>query len=237
MSLSGQLVTRSVRELRPHPSYVRHQIAVPTAKLSAVAELGEKAFREPLVITQDGFVIDGYVLLDLALRQNRSTLLCIEFDMNEIEGLEWILWRSRQSSVLNAFSRILMALDLEPGLKEKARSNQRAGGQNKGSSKLTEAEVLDVRSEIARWAGVSVGNVSKVKELMRTGTPKLQEALRASQISIHQAWKWRQLSTERQLMELEQYRGRRGTNGMIRRLINKHIAKRSPIPCRPTQFE
>jgi len=36
--------------------------------------------------------------------------------------------------------RILLALELEPWFKEKARSNLRAGGQNKGSSKLTEAE-------------------------------------------------------------------------------------------------
>jgi hypothetical protein len=51
--------------------------------------------------------------------------------------------------------------------------NWLAGGQNKGSSKLTEAERLDVRREIAAAAGVSVGNVSKVKRLKVTAHPEL----------------------------------------------------------------
>lgn len=228
--MAGQFVTCRVDELRHHPSYVRNHLTVPAAKLSALAEQGEEAFREPLVITRDSFVIDGYALLELARRQRRPTLLCIEYDLNETEGLQWILWKSRQSSVLNAFSRILLALDLEPGLKEKARSNQRAGGQNKGSSKLTEAESVDVRSGVARDAGVSVGNVTKVKQLMKTHCSKLREALQAGQISIHKAWQWRQLSPERQIVELEHYLGQRGAKKVIRRLIRGHIAKRSPIP-------
>ena len=47
---------------------------------------------------------------------------------------------------------------------ETARQNQRVGGQNKGSSTLPEADRLDVRFAIASTAGVSVGNVSKVKQ-------------------------------------------------------------------------
>jgi hypothetical protein len=68
----------------------------------------------------------------------------------------------------NAFCRIFLALDLEPWLREKARLNQSAGGQNKGSSKLTEAQRVDVRSQIAAAAGVSVGNVTKVQQLITT---------------------------------------------------------------------
>jgi hypothetical protein len=153
--------------------------------------------------------------------------------MNETEGLQWLLWKSRQSNVLNAFSRILLALDLVPGLKEKARSNQRAGGQIKGSSKLTEAESVDIRSKVARDAGVSTGNVTKVKQIMKTANSKLREALLAGQIRIHKAWQWRQLSPEGQLKELELYLSQKGTNKVIRRLIKRHVAKRSPIP--PTQ--
>jgi len=235
MSIPGrQFVTCRVDQLRPHPSYLRHQLTVPTAELSALAAQGDEAFRETLVITRDHFVIDGYALLELARQQGRPTLPCIELNLNEAEGLQWLLWKSRRSNGLNAFSRILLALDLEPGLKEKARSNQRAGGQNKGSSKLTEDKRLDVRSEVARAAGASVGNVTKVKQLMKTANPKLQEALRAGQISIHKAWQWRQLSPQGQLRELGLYLGQRGTNKLIRRLIKRHVAKRSPIlPDRP----
>ena len=188
------------------------------------------AFLDPVVITRDRFVIDGYALLELARRQGRPALLCIEFDMNETEGLQWLLWKSRQSNALNAFSRILLALDLEPCLKEKARSNQRAGGQNKGSSKLTEAESVDTRSRVARHAGVSTGNVTKVKQIMKTQNSKLREALQAGQIRIHRAWQWRALSPEGQLRELGLYLGQKGTNKAIRRLIKRHVAKRLPIP-------
>jgi hypothetical protein len=233
MSSPGQFVTCRVNQLRPHPSYLRHQLTVPAAELSALAEHGEEAFREPLVITRDRFVIEGYALLELARRQRRPTLLCIEFDMNETEGLQRLLWKSRRSNGLNAFSRILLALDLEPGLKENARSNQQAGGQHKGSSKLTKAESVDVRSNVARAAGVCTGNVTKVTQIMKTADSKLREALGSGQIRIHRAWQWRQLSPKGQLRELELYLSQKATNRVIRRLIKRHVAKRLPIP--PTQ--
>ena len=74
-------------------------------------------------------------------------------------------------------------MELEPWLKEKAQSNQRAGGQTKGSSKLTEAERIDVRSQIATAAGVSVGNVTKVKQLTTTAHSDIIKALRAKKLS------------------------------------------------------
>jgi len=223
-------VNRRLDELRLHPSYVRNHLTVSASQLSALIELGDLAFQDPIVITRDCFVIDGYALLELARRQGRPTLLCIEFDLNETEGLQWLLWKSRQSNGLNAFCRILLALDLEPGLKEKARWNQRAGGQKKGSSKLTKGESVDVRSGVAREAGVSTGNVTKVKQIMKTQNSNLQEALKAGQIRIHRAWQWRQLPQGGQLKELELYLGQKGTNKVIRQLIKRHVAKGSPIP-------
>ncbi len=49
----GRLVTCRLDELHPHPSYVRHHFAVSITKLSALAEQGDLAFREPLTITRD----------------------------------------------------------------------------------------------------------------------------------------------------------------------------------------
>jgi hypothetical protein len=230
MSIPGQFVTCHVADLRFHPSYVRNGLTVSACQLSALIELGDLAFLNPIVITRDRFVIDGYALLELARRQGRATLLCIELNLSEAEGLQWLLWKSRKSNALNAFSRILLALDLQPGLREKARSNQRAGGQKKGSSKLTKGESVDVRSDVARAAGVSTGNVTKVTQIMNTANLKLRQALRAGQIRIHKAWQWRHLSPEGQLKELELYLGQKGANRVIRRLIKRHIANRSPIP-------
>jgi hypothetical protein len=177
-----------VDEVRPHPSYIRHNLAVHACQLSAVAELGDLAFREPLVITQDHIIIDGFARWTLARLQCRSTLACIEYEMSEAEALQNILQRHRRSSGLNDFIRICLALELEPFFKSKGRAKQQAGGQNKGSSILTKAERLDVRKEIARIAGVSVGNVTKVKQLTTTAHSDIIKALREEELSIHRAW-------------------------------------------------
>jgi hypothetical protein len=216
-----------VNDLHPHPSYLRCHVTVPASKLSALTELGDLAFQEPLVITRDRTIIDGYARWQLAQLQGRATLPCLKYELSEAEALHWLIQRHRRSSSLNDFSRILLAIELEPWFKEKARSNQRAGGQNKGSSKLTEAESVDVRSEIANAAGVSVGNVSKVKQL--TGVhPDLLQALRSREISIHRAWLWSKLSLDKQQEKLMLYRDEKGLGRTIRALISRHKSKGLP---------
>jgi hypothetical protein len=221
----GQLVTCHVEELRPHPSYDRHQFAVSPSRLSAVAERGDLAFQEPLIITRSRTIIDGYGRWELARRRGRAAVSCIEHDLSEEEALHWLLQRHSRLEGLNAFCRIALALDLEPWFREQARANQSAGGQIKGSSTLTEAERVDVRSEIAAVAGVSVGNVTKVKQVMTTACTELQNALRNGEVSIHRASLWREMSSENQRRALMLHRGERGVKKTIRRLISNHASK------------
>lgn len=223
----GRLVTCRLDELHPHPAYARHRFTVPAHKLSSLAAQGERAFQEPIFITQDHLILDGYARLEFARQQGRIELPCIQFELSQDEALLWLLHKHRRSNGLNAFSRILLALDLEPWLKERARANQQAGGQNKGSSKLTEVERLDVRCEIAAAAGVSVGNVSKVKRLKTSATTELLDALRHGEISIHRAWTWSQRGSAGQREALWCYRSERGVTREIRALISKHRAKTS----------
>jgi hypothetical protein len=225
---AGQLVTCRLDELRPHPSYARNCLTVPASQLSALAEQGDHAFLEPLVITQDRTILDGYARFELARLQGRATLPCIAYELTESEALHWLLQKHRRSNGLNDFSRILLALELEPWFKEKARSNQRAGGRQKGSSKLTEAGRLDVRSEIAAAAGVSVGNVTKVKQLTITAHSDLLQALRSREISIHRAWRWSKAPPERQQEELRFYQSQRGVKKTIRLLVSRHRSKSPP---------
>ena len=83
---AGQLVTCRLEELRPHPSYLRHHLAVSASQLSALAERGDRAFLEPLVVTQDRTILDGYARLELARLQGRATLSCIEYELTESEA-------------------------------------------------------------------------------------------------------------------------------------------------------
>jgi len=225
---NGQLVTRRVDELRAHPSYVRHGLAVSAAQLSALEESGDLAFQDPLLITTDGTVIDGYARWKLARLKDRPRLLCREFELNQTESVQMLIRTHRRVNGFNAFVRILVALELEPWLKEKARANQQSGGLGKGLSKLTEASRVNVRSEIAAVAGVSVGNVAKVKDLKMTADPELQRALRDREISIHQAWLWRKLAPERQREELRLYRARKGIREYARARAFRHRRKSSP---------
>ena len=181
------------------------------------------------MITQDHTIVDGYARWELARLQGLLTLPCMEYQLTEEEALHWLLQKHRRSNGFNDFSRILLALELETWFREKARSNQRAGGQKKGLSKLTEAERLDVRAEIAAAAGVSVGNVSKVRQLTISAHLELLQALRSGQIRIHRAWLWSELSREEQVKALRLYRSKRGIKKTVRDLLSRHRPKRLPM--------
>ncbi len=230
-SAHGQLVTCRPAELRPHPSYDRNNLAVSASQLAALAELGDLAFREPLLITGDRTIIDGYARWELARWRGRGTLPCMEYELAEEEALRWLLLRHHRSNGLNAFCRIRLALDLESYFKERALSNQRLGGRMKGLSNLTEDAAVDVRKKIAAAAAVSVGNVTKVKQLIGTAHSELLEALRAGEVSIHWAWKWSVKSQERQTEALRTYRSEKGVNKAIRHLISRH--KPTSLPTAP----
>jgi hypothetical protein len=225
--IHGELVTCCLDELRAHPSYVHLGLAPSVSNLSALAEQGQLAFREPLIITWDRVVIDGYARWKLARQQGQQVLPCIEYELNEEESLRWLIQRHCRSKGLNAFCRIRLALELEPHFRAKALSNQRVGGQQKGSSKLTEAQRVDVRHEIAGAAGVSAGNVSKVRELMNAPL-EIVQALIDGEISIHRAWVWSRQPPAKQIEKLRLRETTRGINKAIEALLSQHVPKVSP---------
>lgn len=227
---SGQLVTCDPQGLRPHPSYARHGLAVSAAELAAVRAREELAFLEPLAITRDRIIIDGYACWKLAKEVRRPSLPCIEYDLSEIEALEWLLQRHRRSTGLNDYSRIMLAWDLEPTLIEKARANRQLGGREKGWSNLTKAEQVHVRSEIARAADVSTGNVTKVKQLNETCISEIVTALRDDEISIHWAWKLRNETHEEQADALGRFRFEKELLKDVRRLAARRQKTCSAIP-------
>jgi hypothetical protein len=208
-------------------------MSVSASHLSSLAALGQLAFREPIVISQSGIVVDGYARWELARRQGRPKILCLEYDLTEEEALRWLIQSHRPSRGMNSYCRTLLALDLEPFLQKQAQANQRAGGQHKNPSNLTEAQRLDVRSEVAAVAGVSTGNVTKVRQLRKTAHPKVEQIVRAGGNSVHKGWQWSRLSPQEQILELEDYQNRKGTSQTSRRLIQKHVARLSPTQLIP----
>ena len=116
---AGQLVTCRLDELRPYPSYVRHQLTVPASQLSALAERGDCAFLEPLVISRDRTIVDGHARLELARLRGRGTLPCIECDLTESEALNWLLQKHRRSTGMNDFAEYSWHWTLNLGSKRR----------------------------------------------------------------------------------------------------------------------
>jgi hypothetical protein len=187
------------------------------------------AFQSPLVVTPGGVVIDGYERWELARQLDRHSLPCIAYDLTEDQALQWLIHLHERSSGLNDFCRILLALDLEPVLREAARANQRAAGEGKLSSNLTEAHRRDVRQEIAKTAQVSVGNVSKVKEILAKAVPEVVLALKNGDVRVHRAWQWTPLSPAGQRAALQEFQSQRGVRKAIRGLVSRHKRQEPPI--------
>jgi hypothetical protein len=210
-----------IEDLRRHPSYSRLQLSVTSAQISALASKSHET--EPLLITHERVVIDGYARLELARQRGLSHVVCLEYELSETEALVRILETHRRLSGFNAFARIALALDLEPVFQDRAISNQNHGGVQKASSNLTDADKVDVRDEIAQAAGVSTGNVTKVKQILAAAAhEELLAALRSGEIRIHRAWGWSKRAREAQLKDLFQFRNERGMRKTIRTLISKH---------------
>lgn len=229
----GQLVTVRLAELHPHPSFVRNQLTTSPAKLSALAEIGDLAFQEPILIAADRTILDGYARFELARLQGRPVVVCLQYELTEAESLQFLIQRHRRSNGFNDFCRILLALELEPWLRHKAESNQRHGGQHKGLSKLIEAEKVVVQRQIANAAGVSDGNVSKVKQLISKAHPEVLQALRNGEIRIHRAWLWSKSPIQEQPGKLRAKRIEKRLKKTARTLVSRQLAEMSRAPTDP----
>ena len=225
----GRLVHRPAAELRPHPIYL--EVCGPVAATRAT-RLAQQAWAmcEPLLITTDGTILDGHVRWQVAMDRHQPSLCCIEYDLTEEEALEFLLARHHKSVGLNAFCRIVAALKLEPYYRASNSRRPQAASVNTRSSNLTNVGRKDVRAEIARIAGVSTGNVTKVKQLLGTVSPEVRESLRRGDVSIHQAWLWRHLSVKQQRDALWAHRNRKETGQTIRGLIMQHIRSQRVVP-------
>ncbi len=109
-------------------------------------------------------------------------------------------------------------------LKERRRESRAASRSEKVSSNLTNAKYLDVRAVIPDVAGVSTGNVTKVKQLLPHIVPAVREQLLLGHVSIHRAWQWRTLSPKEQRDALWEHLHRTDLKKTIARLIRAHVS-------------
>lgn len=224
---SGHVLRYGITDLIPHPAITRLGLSPSAREVSDAITRREQGHWDPIIVSRDRYILTGQAQWMLAQRRKESHIDCLRLDVSETDALLWLIERHKRSICLNDFSRILLALELEPLFRERAASNRSRGGREKGSSNLTEADHVDVRLEVAKAAGVSAGNVSKVKKLILASCPELTEALREGEVSINRASEWIECGRKPE-DSLRLHRSRRGIRRGIRDLIARH--RSSPIP-------
>src|SRR4051812_26420836 len=180
----GVHVNRSPGQLRPHPAL--DEIGwTELDELNEAARRKLQSVREPILITKDETILCGLGSWQLALFEGRQQILCIQYDIDENESLQFILGIHRTCRSWNSFVSIRLALKLEPYFQQKSVENMRAGGRHKGSTNLSKADRIEVRQEVANAAGSGVGNVDKVKAILQSAHPNIIQALQNGSIRIH----------------------------------------------------
>jgi hypothetical protein len=166
-------------------------------------------------------ILAGFGRWRLAVAQGTHEVQCIEIPISEEESLRFILNRHKPRPGWNAFVRIRAALTEEPYLQQRALENMRAGGRQKGSANLPEAQHINVRQQIADDAGVGTRNVSNVKTILKTAHPRLIAALMNGTLSINRAMQFCKLPQAEQLECLV----RRAEDCEISKVIRQSVAR------------
>ena len=217
-----RLVDRSTTSLRPHPVY--QELCRPLAATRAW-RVGQQAgpLHEPLLTTTDGTILDGHARWQMAIERAQPNVPCLELDVTEDEALQVVIQRHRASDGLNAYGRIVLALHLEPYFRERRGRPQLARGNDPPSSNLTNDTRRDVRKDIAHVAGVSTGNVTKVKQILDSVIPEVRERLLRGEVRIHRAWLWRKRPPKGQRDALWDHLYQGAINKTIDRLLRAHV--------------
>ncbi len=205
------------------------RLAPAPLQLEALRGAGESIFGEPLTVTDTCILIDGHKRLAIAQERGLQRVDCLVVTMTADDALTDILQKSKSRSWINAFTRVQLAMFISGPLSEKGREHQQRAGREKHLSKLTRAERINVRAEIARRAGVSEGTVRKVGAIAERGIDALQSACRIGAISIHAAYRIAQEGPDEQLRVLTRHetmrRERQRRHAVARRTNPLHKAK------------
>ena len=203
----GRTVVRLLDELRVHPALEEIGFC---AFPSEVSEDGryqnQMSTAEPIFVTQTGVILAGFGRWQLAVSRKIPNIECVEYSLTDEEALQFMLSLQKRRNGWNSFIRIRLALKLEAALQDRAVTNMQMGGKYKGLATLPKAAQVDVREQIAAIAGVGGRNVSKVKEILEKGHPRIVSELVNGSLSINRAHLLCRLPFRRQVEALtEEY--------------------------------
>ena len=186
---SLRVVRWRLQELHLHPSWIKHKIGE-----TFQGKILPSQWIVPVTVTPGGMVVAGFLRYENACGCTDEFVDCQQLDIAEEDAWLWLLRLAITENCLDAYHRILIALDQQPELYRRALENQREGGRKKGSTNLSKANSVNRRRDMAGAAHVSEGNLDKVRKLRDEAPPEVLEALYRGEVSIHLAWTWLQES-------------------------------------------
>lgn len=139
------------------------------------------------------YLLDGHNRYEICKKNNiEYDVVCYEFQNRDAAKL-WIIQNQFGRRNISDFVRAELALQAEPLIVAKAKLNLQATGKNvasitnQGSANLPKLEPIDTRNELSSMSGVSARNISKVKNILETGSEELIDQVRDNNISINAA--------------------------------------------------
>jgi hypothetical protein len=203
----GRTVVRSPHELRIHPALEETGFCAFLPELQEIARCQDLMLPEqPVLVTHNRMILAGFGRWRMAVSRRVATIECLEYTLTDEEALQFMLSLQKRRNHWSPFIRIRLALKLEEALQQRALANMQMGGKLKGSATLPKAAQIDVREQIAAIAGTGGRNVSKVKEILDKGHPRILGEVANGLISINRAHQFCRLPLADQLEALtEEY--------------------------------
>jgi len=218
--LQERRITGSPNELRLHRAFEEVEFKG-FVDICRAARLKDLSLPGLILATPKGTILAGIGYWWFAVCEGRADISWIEYPIDEADALQFILSHYQRSCGVNDFLRIRLALTHVSWFEQKAHENMRAGGKHKGSTNLSMAGHIEVRRKIAELAGTGVGNVAKVKLILRSAHPNVVAAVQNGSLSIHRAWLWCKMSKSQQREEFARHEENR-----TERIISRELPSR-----------
>lgn len=162
------------------------------------ASIDQDGCIDPIIVWGD-CIVDGHNRYHICrLLKISFTTSSIEFQSRD-EAKTWILRHQLGKRNVTDAQRIEVALKLKPLIAERAKANQSAGG---GAVPIKISNPIDTREEIAKMAGVSPAQVSKVEQILNEGDDEDRSRLRSGESinSVHNAVKTKMENLENKVI-------------------------------------
>jgi hypothetical protein len=161
-------------------------------------------FLRPLIIDQDGNIIEGEARWAQAKAKGHTTIPGLVYELNKEQSLRLLLELATPHDKLNEYCRVALADTLALAYTRRAEKTDSIAleAESAPSNSPMKEVGREVLREMAKLAGVSIGTYRNARFVREHGIPRLHEYVRADKISIHRAYSIGQVAEFQRTNEL-----------------------------------